>query len=268
MSPLKQSTNIAARMGRWSANTRKTAIFGWLAFVIASFAIGSAVGMETIDQNDANVGEARTADHIIRDAGFKLDEQMEYVLVQSTTKTAADPAFRAVVDQAIAKLESYPKVHEAPLAAREGQRRADLGGRPRGADPVQPQGLVRGGDDVHRHDRRRHGTGAEGQPRLHRRPGRLGIDGQGARQDVRLTARPRGPDLDPDHARDPAARVRLARRRIHPARSRADGRVRNDRPRRPAEPHRPDGRVGRRGHPPDRARSRRRLLAVLHPPRT
>ena len=42
MSPLKQSTNIAARMGRWSARHRKTAIFGWLAFVAASFAIGSA----------------------------------------------------------------------------------------------------------------------------------------------------------------------------------------------------------------------------------
>ena len=91
MSPLKRSTNIAARMGRWSAHHRKTAIFGWLAFVIASFAIGTTVGMKTIDQNDTNVGEARTADHIIRDAGFKLDEQMEYVLVQSQTATVRIP---------------------------------------------------------------------------------------------------------------------------------------------------------------------------------
>jgi uncharacterized membrane protein YdfJ with MMPL/SSD domain len=124
MSPLKRSTNVAARMGRWSAKHRKTAIFGWLAFVIASFAIGATVGMQTIDKNDANVGEARKADHIIRDAGFKLDEQMEYVLVQSATKTAADPAFRAVIDQSIAKLESFPKVTKlrSPLAkGNEGQ---------------------------------------------------------------------------------------------------------------------------------------------------
>ena len=33
--PLKYSNNLAARMGRWSASHRKTAIFGWLAFVIA-----------------------------------------------------------------------------------------------------------------------------------------------------------------------------------------------------------------------------------------
>jgi RND superfamily putative drug exporter len=118
MSPLKHSTNIAARMGRWSARHRKTAIFGWLAFVVASFAIGMAFPMKSIDQNDANVGEARTADHIIRDAGFSLDEQMEYVLVQSKTATAGDPEFRAVVDEAIGKLERFPQVTKlrSPLA--------------------------------------------------------------------------------------------------------------------------------------------------------
>jgi len=124
MSPLKQSTNIAARMGRWSARHRKIAIFGWLAFVIASVAIGGKIGMKTIDPNDANVGQARTADHIIRDAGFKLDEQMEYVLVQSKTKTAGQPAFRAVVDETLTKLESYPQVSKlrSPYAkGKEGQ---------------------------------------------------------------------------------------------------------------------------------------------------
>jgi uncharacterized membrane protein YdfJ with MMPL/SSD domain len=128
MTPLKRSTNIAARMGRWSAHHRKTAIFGWLAFVIVSFAIGTTVGMKTIDQNDTNVGEARTADHIIRDAGFKLDEQMEYVLVQSPTATVRDSSFRAVVDRTVTRLESFPKVTKlrSPLAAgNEGQVSAD-----------------------------------------------------------------------------------------------------------------------------------------------
>ncbi|HEY7379688.1 MAG TPA: MMPL family transporter [Gaiella sp.] len=110
MSPLKRSTNVAARMGRWSARHRKTAIFGWLAFVIASFAIGTAVGMKTIDENDFNVGEARQGDHIIRDGGFSLDEQSEYVLVQSTTRTASDPAFRAVVSDVVSTLGGYRQV--------------------------------------------------------------------------------------------------------------------------------------------------------------
>ena len=128
MSPLRHSTNVAARMGRWSARHRKTAIFGWLAFVAASFAIGSAVGMQTIDENDSNVGEARRADHIIRDGGFSLDEQSEYVLVQSKTATVQDPAFRAVVEDAIAAVERFPQVTKlrSPLApGNAGQISAD-----------------------------------------------------------------------------------------------------------------------------------------------
>ena len=35
-----RSNNVAARMGRWSASHKKTAIFGWLAFVAVAFMIG------------------------------------------------------------------------------------------------------------------------------------------------------------------------------------------------------------------------------------
>jgi uncharacterized membrane protein YdfJ with MMPL/SSD domain len=112
MSPLKHSRNVAARMGRWSARHRKIAIWGWLAFVIASFVVGMAVGLRTIDDSDSNVGEARRGDHIIRDGGFSLDEQSEYVLVESRTRTADDPQFRAVVNEAIVALERFPEVTE------------------------------------------------------------------------------------------------------------------------------------------------------------
>ncbi len=128
MSPLMRSTNVAARMGRWSARHRKTAIFGWLAFVVTAFVVGNVVGLKTIDQNDANVGEARRADHIIRDAGFRLDEQSEYVLVQSKKVSATSPAFRAVVRDAMTTLEEFPQATaiRSPLApGNEGQISAD-----------------------------------------------------------------------------------------------------------------------------------------------
>lgn len=38
------STNFTARAGRWSATHRKTAVLGWLAFVIAAFVLGGVVG--------------------------------------------------------------------------------------------------------------------------------------------------------------------------------------------------------------------------------
>src|ERR1700747_3213892 len=81
MPPLERSNNIAARMGRWSASHWKTAVFGWLAFVIAAVAIGYTVGEKKIDQKDANVGQSHRADHLLRDAGFRPDPQTEIVLV-------------------------------------------------------------------------------------------------------------------------------------------------------------------------------------------
>ena len=42
--PPSQRSNIAGRMARWSAHHRKKAIFGWLAFVVLSVAIGAFVG--------------------------------------------------------------------------------------------------------------------------------------------------------------------------------------------------------------------------------
>ena len=40
--------NLAARVGRWSARHWKKAVFGWLAFVVVAFAIGSVVGTKSL----------------------------------------------------------------------------------------------------------------------------------------------------------------------------------------------------------------------------
>jgi uncharacterized membrane protein YdfJ with MMPL/SSD domain len=118
VSPLKRSNNIAARMGRWSARHWKTAVFGWLAFVIAAFLIGKAVGTQYLEDSDASVGEARKADKII-EAGFpsKADEQGENVLIQSKTLTVKDPAFKAAIEDVEKTLEGFPKVRklQSPL---------------------------------------------------------------------------------------------------------------------------------------------------------
>ena len=65
MTPLKRSNTIAARMGRWSASHRKTAILGWLAFVVAAAVIGGAVGMQKLDQDELGIGESGRAQEIV-----------------------------------------------------------------------------------------------------------------------------------------------------------------------------------------------------------
>jgi len=98
-------------MGRWSANHWKTAVFGWLAFVVAAFVIGNAVGIKYLDATDANVGEARKGDKILA-AGFPKaeDEMGEVVLVQSSKLTADSAAFKATVDDVTRTLDKFPQV--------------------------------------------------------------------------------------------------------------------------------------------------------------
>ena len=83
--------NLAARMGRWSADHWKTATFGWLAFVVAAFALGMA-GTKSIDPNAAGPRESGRMDRIL-DAGFDRPAE-ESVLVQSRTLSASDPRSR------------------------------------------------------------------------------------------------------------------------------------------------------------------------------
>ncbi len=47
MSRAKQQSNLAARMGRWSAGHWKTATFGWLALVVVALAVGGRSARRT-----------------------------------------------------------------------------------------------------------------------------------------------------------------------------------------------------------------------------
>ena len=112
MQLLNPSRNIAARMGRWSASHRKVAILGWLAFVIAAVAIGSGVGMKTIDQQDQNVGQAHRADQILKHAGFGQSSPLtEIVVIQSKHATIHDPAFQAAVSDVASSVAPFGTIH-------------------------------------------------------------------------------------------------------------------------------------------------------------
>jgi RND superfamily putative drug exporter len=87
--------NFAARAGRWSAQHRKTAIFGWLAFVIVAFVIGGNLGTKTLSEKDLGVGDSGRAAKIV-DSSFP-EVAGEQVFIQSKTEKATDPGYRAAV---------------------------------------------------------------------------------------------------------------------------------------------------------------------------
>src|SRR3954451_12620232 len=87
--------NLAARAGRWSAGHRKTAIWGWLAFVLVALALGSAAGMKNIADSDGGSGESGRAEKTAASA-FPKDAS-ESVLVQSRTLKPSSPQFKSAL---------------------------------------------------------------------------------------------------------------------------------------------------------------------------
>ena len=106
-----QVRNVAARMARWSAQHRKKAIWGWLAFVAIAFVIGGAIGdKKPANQNDY-IGQSGKADRLL-DNHFPKQED-ETVLVQAPKGgKATDPAARKAVDDVIAGVSHQQGVAE------------------------------------------------------------------------------------------------------------------------------------------------------------
>jgi hypothetical protein len=60
--PAMQSRNLAARAGRWSAQHRKTAIIGWILFVVLAVVVGGKIGQNDLDESAAGSGESKRGD--------------------------------------------------------------------------------------------------------------------------------------------------------------------------------------------------------------
>ncbi len=106
----RHHSNIAARMGRWSAAHWKTATFGWLAFVIVAFGIGGMVGVKNIDPTTSGPGESGRMNRVL-DAGFKQPAG-ESVLIQSRSARAGTPAFDAAVADVVARVSKIAVVQD------------------------------------------------------------------------------------------------------------------------------------------------------------
>ncbi|QKW19099.1 MMPL family transporter [Kitasatospora sp. NA04385] len=105
---------IAATMGAWSARHRKTAVFGWLLFVVLVSYLGGVHGSDKVTDAESMPGQVARAARILDDAGLKSPAG-ETVLVQSASLTADDPAFRAAVDQVSAAVRGTGRTSE-PLS--------------------------------------------------------------------------------------------------------------------------------------------------------
>jgi putative drug exporter of the RND superfamily len=95
----------AAVLGGWSARHRKTAVFGWLLFVILATVVGGAVGQRQLSDAQQGVGGSAQALRILQNAGLSAPAA-EMVLVHDTAQTAGAAGFRQAVDQVAAAVRA------------------------------------------------------------------------------------------------------------------------------------------------------------------
>ncbi|MFL6114960.1 MAG: MMPL family transporter [Catenulispora sp.] len=93
-------------MAGWSARHKKTAVFGWLALIVAAVVIGGMA--HTAKKDTYDPGEAGRAELALHNSG--ISQLTENVLVQSPAGTsfAADKEFRAAVSDVAAALRAMP----------------------------------------------------------------------------------------------------------------------------------------------------------------
>jgi uncharacterized membrane protein YdfJ with MMPL/SSD domain len=115
-----ESRNLAARAGRWSAQHRKTAVMGWILFVVLAVVVGGKVGQNDLDESASGNGESKRGDMVVHAAGFP-EASGEQILVQG--RSADDPAVTAAVRDVVSRLERIAGIKEIerPLTSKDGR---------------------------------------------------------------------------------------------------------------------------------------------------
>ena len=118
------SRNLAARAGRWSARHRKTAIVGWIVFVVLATLAGSNVGQKELASSETGNGESKRAEMIIDAADFPHTAGEQVLIQGKGSIESSDPRVTAAVEDVVRRLERIDGVTgiESPLVR---EHRAD-----------------------------------------------------------------------------------------------------------------------------------------------
>src|SRR4051794_20576052 len=107
-----QPQNLASRIGSWSARHRRTAILGWILFVVLAVAVGGKIGQNDLDDSARGSGESKRGDMLVEAAGFP-ERAGEQVLIQGKGSVkAGDPQVTAAVRDVVRRLERIRGVTE------------------------------------------------------------------------------------------------------------------------------------------------------------
>src|SRR4051794_2693353 len=101
---------LAGRVGRWSARHRKTAIFGWIGFVLAALLAGASLGMNTIEDGHDGTGSSGRADAVLAEEFPQPASEQVLIQARRGKLDTRDPRVRAAVAAVTRRLSALPPV--------------------------------------------------------------------------------------------------------------------------------------------------------------
>ena len=113
-----QPSNLSARAGRWSAQHRRTAILGWIVFVVLAVVVGGRIGLSALDEAASGTGESKRGDMIVEAAGFPRPAG-EQVLVQGAGAKERAAAVRDTVAR-LTRIAGVAQV-QRPVTSEDGR---------------------------------------------------------------------------------------------------------------------------------------------------
>lgn len=80
----RRGPGLAARLGGWSTRHRRTAVFGWLLFVVLAACLGGVTGVAEVSESEGMSGDSARAEHILEDAGIEAPAS-EMIMVSASS---------------------------------------------------------------------------------------------------------------------------------------------------------------------------------------
>jgi RND superfamily putative drug exporter len=117
--------NLAATLGGWSARHRLAAVGAWLALVIVTMLVGSAIGQVTMTQAEYGVGESGQATWTLVNAGIK-NPAAELVMISSSGTPSGKTAMRSAAGALLAAVKATGQVSEIQPPAVSASGRQEL----------------------------------------------------------------------------------------------------------------------------------------------
>jgi uncharacterized membrane protein YdfJ with MMPL/SSD domain len=113
----RRGQGLAARLGGWSTTHRKTAVFGWLLFVVLAATAGGMTGVAEMRPSEGDVGDSARAGRIMEDAGIQ-EPAGEMVMVTSQTRDG----WRQTADEAATAVKATGDVRQMrpPVPSKDG----------------------------------------------------------------------------------------------------------------------------------------------------